>query len=275
MKLAFLPSSPEINLISVLDILIVAFVIYHLLMLIKGTRAVQLIKGLAVLSVAYYASMLLGLSTIQWILSSAWGVIFVALAVIFQPELRRALEQLGRGKFLFSSGGEDFGTGDTLRVIDELVSCAISCAKTKTGALIVLEQSTGLKDYIETGVKIDAEASEELLVNIFVPNTPLHDGASIIRGNRIMAAACFLPLSDNPYLSTNLGTRHRAAIGISEVSDAVAIVISEETGIISVAKEGKLMRYLDEKQLRETLSGVFSQRETLSRRFLQRRGKKA
>ena len=271
---SFLHAIAQFDWTSILDILIVAYVFYRVLMLIKGTRAVQLIKGLVVLLLASYLSELLGLSTIRWILTQAWAVIFVALAVIFQPELRRALEQLGRGKVFFSSPKNELGAGDAMKVIDELIGCAIFCAKTKTGALIVLEQETGLNDYIETGIRINAEVSEELLTNIFVPNTPLHDGASIIRGNQIMAAACFLPLSDNPYLSTALGTRHRAAIGVSEVSDAVVIVVSEESGVISVAKEGKLLRYLDEKQLRETLSGVFAPKEPRAKRFWHRRAKK-
>ncbi len=241
---------------SLLDITIVAYVIYRILLLIKGTRAVQLIKGIVVLLIALNISDLLSLNTIQWILNQIWAVVFVALAVIFQPELRRALEQLGRGQFFLPSTSVGLVADDAVRLIDELTKAMVACAKTKTGALVVLERETGLNDYIETGVQLDAIVSEAFLSNVFVVNTPLHDGAAIIRGNRVVAAACFLPLSDNPYISTSLGTRHRAAIGITEVSDAVALVVSEETGIISIARDGKLVRYLEEKHLRETLSDI-------------------
>jgi len=238
-------------------------------MLIRGTRAVQLIKGIVILLIASNVSDLLGLNTIQWILEQTWAVIFVALAVIFQPELRRALEQLGRGQF-FSANLSTLATGDVIRLIDELTGAIVSCAKTKTGALIILERETGLKDYIETGIRIDAIVSQELLTNIFVRNTPLHDGATIIRGDRVVAAACFLPLTDNPYISVALGTRHRSAIGISEVSDALALVVSEETGVISMARDGKLIRYLDEKQLREILSSTFISTLNPSKLFWQK-----
>ena len=190
---------------------------------------------------------------VNWLLSEAWAVLFLALAVIFQPELRRALEHIGRGN-IFNITRNSLASVDVTHVIDEIVAACVSCAKTRTGALIILERDTGLQDYIDTGITVDAKVTQELLVNIFVPNTPLHDGATVIRGDRVMAAACFLPLSDNPYISMSLGTRHRAAIGISEVSDALALVVSEETGLISVANGGKLIRHLDEKQLREMLS---------------------
>jgi len=239
-------------LTEVIDIVVVAFVIYKILMLIKGTRAVQLIKGIMVLLIASNISDWLNLYTIKWILDKTWGTIFVALAVIFQPELRRALEQLGRGQF-FVRTAQNLGAGDMLRLIDEVTRCIVVSSRSRTGTLIILERETGINDYIETGIKIDGVVSAEFLINIFIPQTPLHDGAVVIRGNRVIAAGCFLPLSDNPYLDSSLGTRHRAALGITEISDAVALIVSEETGTISVAFEGKLLRYLDEKALRDRL----------------------
>ena len=198
-----------------------------------------------------------GLHAVQWILDQIWAVIFLILVVIFQPEIRRALEQIGRGRLF--SGRTTLTTGDLAHLIDaSMVDAAVSCAKTKTGALLVVERETGLNDYIESGIPVDAKVTKELLLNIFVPNTPLHDGAAIIRGDRVAAAACFLPLSDNPYISMALGTRHRAGIGITEVSDAVVLIVSEETGAISLAQDGKLARHLDERQLRESLTNQLS-----------------
>jgi len=242
---------------ALLDISILGFIIYKFLLLIRGTRAVQLIRGIAVVLLAVIVSDFIGLKVIGWLLGQFWSAILVALAVVFQPELRRALEQMGRGQ-IFSITRSELDADDIVSIIDEITGALVSCAKTKTGALIVLERGTGLNDYIETGVLLDAAITQEFLVNIFAPNAPLHDGAAIISGNRMAAAACFLPLSDNPYISTSLGTRHRAGIGISEVSDAVSLIVSEETGVISLARDGKLLRSLDEKQLRETLSALLS-----------------
>jgi len=255
---------------EVIDIMIVAYVMYKLLMLIRGTRAVQLIKGILFLLIASNISDVLHLYTIKWILDKTWSTIFVALAVIFQPELRRALEQLGRGQF-FVRVTNDLGMGDMLRLIDELTRCVVKLAKAKTGALIIVERETGINDYIETGIKIEGIVSAEFLGNVFIPQTPLHDGAVIIRGDRVVAAGCFLPLSDNPYLDSSLGTRHRAALGISEISDAVAIIVSEETGTISVAYEGKLVRYFEEKTLRDKLQELLVPKPHANTHFWNRR----
>lgn len=244
----------EIFLI-ILDITVVSFVIYKAIMLIKGTRAVQLIKGLLVLIIAFFISDLLQLTTVNWFLQQIQLLIVVALPIVFQPELRRALEQLGRGK-IFSGSMTYLGVEDRSKLINELVRSVQALSKNKYGALIVIENETGLSDFIETGVNVDGVVSAELLVNIFVPNTPLHDGAVIVRGDRIAAAGCFLPLTDSPYLSKQLGTRHRAALGVTETSDCVVIVVSEETGTISVAHDGELTRYLEEKNLKEMLEDV-------------------
>lgn len=238
---------------SIIDVAVVAVVVYQLLMLIKGTRAVQLLKGILVLLILSYAAQILHLGTIRWLLDRVWQMLLIALPVVFQPELRRALEQLGRGKF-FRSHPLTLGNEALERVMDELVRCSQVLSKNRIGALIVLERETGVQDFVETGIKIDGMVSSEFLVNIFIPNTPLHDGAVIIRGDRVAAAGCFLPLSENPNIQKELGTRHRAALGLSEVSDAVTIVVSEETGAISAAIDGSLTRFLDDKMLKDLLS---------------------
>ncbi len=240
-----------IDLRTVIDILIVAFVLYKFLMLIKGTRAVQLLKGLAVLVIASSLSERLNLYTTNWILDKTWTMLFVALPVVFQPELRRALEQLGRGGFF----GRSFflAEAEARRVAHEVVRAAEALARRRVGALVVFVRETGLQEYVESGVKLDALVSAEALVNIFEPGTPLHDGAAIIYGDRILAAGCYLPLTENPFLNKELGTRHRAALGVTEQSDAVAVVVSEETGLISLAQGGKLLRGLKGAELERKL----------------------
>ena len=237
---------------SMVDILIVAYVIYKLLVIIRGTRAVSLLKGIAVIFIATMVSDLLKLRTVNWLLQKTITVLFVGLPIVFLPELRRALEQIGRGG-IFTGPLGLLEKEDTMILISNIAKAATVMARDKIGALIVVERDSGIAELMETGTKIDAVVSTELLINIFMPNSPLHDGATIIRGSRIMAAGCYLPLSENPNISKTLGTRHRAALGLSEQSDAVCIVASEETGVISIASNGKLMRYLDESALKERL----------------------
>jgi len=241
-----------INWQSIVDIAVVAVIIYQLLMLIKGTRAVQLIKGLFVLLVVSVLAKQIELTTLSWMLDKVWTMLLVALPVVFQPELRRALEQLGRGKFITmhsaSTGPEEYK-----KLIEELVRCTQILSQSRIGALIVIEKQTGIQEFVDTGIKIDGVVSSEFLVNIFIPKSPLHDGAIIIRGDRVAAAGCFLPLTQDNRLQKDLGTRHRAALGLSEVSDALIIIVSEETGVISTAKNSQLTRFLDEKGLRDLL----------------------
>ncbi len=240
------------TLISILDIAIVALVLYRLMLVIRGTRAVQLIKGIVVLLVATTISSWLQLNTINWLLRQTMTALVVALPIVFQPELRRALEQLGRGKF-FSNQFTHLKEEDKSRMINEVVRAVQVLSKNNLGALIVIERVTGLEEYIDTGIKIDGLVSSEFLINLFIPKTPLHDGACIIRGDRVAAAACFLPLTEAE-LDHGLGTRHRAGIGITEYSDALTVIVSEETGDISLAVEGELHRTLDETTLKERLT---------------------
>lgn len=249
-------------IIALVDITVVAYVLYRFFMLIKGTRAVQLIKGIIMLLIATTVSQWLKLYTINWLLVNVRTILLVALPVVFQPELRRALEQIGRGGFM-NRAFIFIGTEDMSRVIDEVVRACETMSKQRVGALIVIERDTRLGDFIETGIRLDSHVTAELLINIFVPNTPLHDGAVIIRGDRIMAAACFLPLTDAANLSVELGSRHRAALGITEHSDAIAVVVSEETGIISLANAGKIIRHLEASSLREMLGALIQIKPTL------------
>lgn len=236
---------------AILDIAVVAVIIYQLLMLIKGTRAVQLLKGLIVLLIISLIAKKMELITLSWMVDNVWTMLLVALPVVFQPELRRALEQLGRGKFITMHPGT--GTEEYKKLIEELVRGTQVLSQSRIGALVVIEKNTGIQEFVDTGVKIDGVLSSEFLVNIFIPKSPLHDGAMIIRGSRVAAAGCFLPLCQDTSLQKDLGTRHRAALGLSEVSDALIIIVSEETGVISTAKNGQLTRFLDDKNLRDCL----------------------
>lgn len=245
----------HIRIVNVVDVLIAVFLIYWLLLLIRRTRAVQLVKGLLILLVAKAISNKLGLQAVNWLLSQAITALIVALPVVFQPELRRALESIGRGR-LFTGPLLKLGEGDVSRVVEEIMRAIDMLRRERIGALLVMERRTGLEEYVAAGVRLDAALSAELLFNIFVPRTPLHDGAVIIRGDRVAAAGCFLPLSDDACPGRELGTRHRAGLGISEQSDAVAVIISEETGMVSLAVEGVLLRDLDEGGLRARLLGL-------------------
>lgn len=241
------------------DIGIIALIIYKAMNLIKETRAEQLIKGIAMLIIATKLSELLGFHAVYWLLTKAMTVGVIAILIIFQPELRRALEHIGRGRF-FQKG--ELVEQEIDSMLEEISTAVAHLSQNKIGAIIVLEQETGLNEYIETGIRIDAAISSELISNIFIPNTPLHDGAVIIRRNRIAAAGCFLPLTQSQNLSKDLGTRHRAAIGITEISDSLVIIVSEETGIISFAKAGRLSRYLDTKSLSEIIKNSYKAKET-------------
>lgn len=248
----FLPYLSYFDLKTAIDVLIVAFVVYKVLMLIKGTRAIQLLKGLAVLVIVSTVSQRFQLYTMIWLLEKAWTALFVALPVVFQPELRRALERLGRGGF-FGRSLLVNADENNRRAVREIVRAVEALSRRKVGALIVLMRETGLKEYIESGVRVDALVTAELILSVFEPNTPLHDGAVIIHNGRLLAASCFLPLTENPSLSKELGTRHRSAIGITEHSDAVSLVVSEETGTISLAEDGRIARGLSGRELEKQL----------------------
>jgi uncharacterized protein (TIGR00159 family) len=234
--------------VDVLDILLVAFIIYELLRFIRGTHAVQIAVGVFVLALLYWVSTLFNLQTVNWLLRNFLPVLMFGIIVIFQSEIRKALAHLGRTPFVGTAAKRQ-----KAEVIDEVVLAATTLSSQRTGAIVALEREIGLRSYIETGINLDAELTYDLLVNVFHPATPLHDGAVIVQGNRVAAAACFLPLTVNPELSRTLGSRHRAAIGLSEDTDAVAVVVSEETGAISLVEAGRIRRGLDGPALRRAL----------------------
>lgn len=229
------------HVVNVLDVLVVWYVIYVLMMLLRGTKAVQLFKGVVVIIVVKLISWYVGLETLSWIMDQVinWGI--VAIIVIFQPEIRRGLEHLGRGSLFTSYNRKENNEEKMVEALDQAIQYM---SKRRIGALMTIQMETGLEDYIETGIKLDAEITGALLINIFIPNTPLHDGAVIIRNNRIAVAAAYLPLSESNLIPKELGTRHRAAVGISEVTDALTIVVSEETGGVTITKNNELIRDL-------------------------------
>lgn len=240
---------------DIVDVVVMSYVFYRLILIIRGTRAEQLVKGLIVLLLAMVISDQAGFDTIHWTLRQTMTVGLIAIPIVFQPELRRALEHLGRGKIFKTPY---WGAHEFENMLDELTKAIPVLVKKRIGALMVMERSTGLKEWIDTGIPVEGIVTAELLVNIFFPRSPLHDGAVIIQGNQIVAAGCYLPLTEDPNLGKELGTRHRAGIGITEISDAVAVIVSEETGIISVAHDGVLTRYLDEKKLKAMLTDLCS-----------------
>ncbi len=265
----------NIGIRDIIDMTIVAFVFYKLYMLIRDTRAEQLIKGLLILLVATKLSEWLKLYVVNYILNRTITVGLIALLIVFQPELRRALEHLGRSRFLLTKNIIEIADEDLDNRIQEITDAVASLSRQKIGALIIMEKETGINDVIETGNIMESKISSSLLINIFIPNTPLHDGAVVIRRDKIMAAGCFLPLSENKNLSKKLGTRHRAGIGITESTDALAIIVSEETGGISVAIDGKLSRFLDVETLKTIIKETFSpqkQNKLINLKWRQRNG---
>ena len=268
---------PVVTVIDIVEIIIIAFLFYTILVWIKSTRAWMLFKGLMVILVFVMVAALFRMNTILWLAEKTINVGVIAIVIIFQPELRRALEQLGRKNFLRGIASIDFGKNETETIstksINELVRACFEMSKVKTGALIVIEDTVVLSEYERTGIAVDAVLTNQLLLNIFEKNTPLHDGAVIVRGDRIVSATCYLPLSDSLTLSKDLGTRHRAALGISEVSDSLTIIVSEETGKVSLALLGQIYHDIGADFMREKLEYLqnrnheMTKLELLKRRF--------
>lgn len=269
---------PKITFADVLEIIILAYLLYHIILWFKNTRAWTLLKGIAVLLILMCVAYVFRLNTLMWIFKNAINVGILAVIILFQPELRRALEELGRKNIISDVIIRDDKNVKSERVnsdtIQELVAASIEMSKNKTGALIVVEQDVALGEYESTGINIDAAISKQLIVNIFEHNTPLHDGAVIIRNNRVVAATCYLPLTGRSDLNKDLGTRHRAAVGISEVSDSMTIIVSEETGAISVAQGGTLSSNLDPEMLRKQLNSLRNKVSESRRRKRRKGGKK-
>ena len=267
--LARIPRS--IRWVDCVEILLITFLVYHILVWIKNTRAWSLLKGFMVIAGFILVAAFFEMNTILWIAENAFGVAVTAVVVILQPELRKALEELGRKNIISSivpfdtnRSSEEGRFSD--KTINEIVKACMEMGKVKTGALIVVEQNQSLSEYERTGIEVDGIVTSQLIINIFEKNTPLHDGAVIVRGNRITSATCYLPLSDNMALSKELGTRHRAGVGISEATDSMTVIVSEETGKISVAYEGKLDRNLDAERLKEKLKLIQNKPEEETRK---------
>jgi len=248
-------------LLDLLDILLVAFIIYRIILLIKGTRAVQMLLGLAVLLIVYIASQVGGLYTLNWLLDNFLSSIILVIVVLFQNDIRRALIHMGRNPFF-----ADLSFREETKVIDELAKGCVALANRRLGALLVIERETGINDFLEVGVEVDAKPSSDLIGAIFHPASPIHDGALVVQRGRMTRAGCFLPLTQNPNISPRLGTRHRAAIGLTELVDAVAIVVSEETGKIAIAVGGKMTRDLEAATLKKVLKRLLEPRRPNARR---------
>lgn len=266
---------PKISITDIVEIIIIAFLIYYMLVWIKNTRAWMLLRGLMVILLFVLLAALFQMNTIIWIARNTLNVLVIALVVIFQPEMRKALENLGRKNVLaflfpFDSSKEDTGKFSD-KTINEMVKACYEMGKVKTGALIVVEDEIVLSEYERTGIAVDGILTSQLLINIFEKNTPLHDGAVIVRGDRVVAATCYLPLTDSLSISKDLGTRHRAAVGISEVSDSLTIVVSEETGRVSIALGGELYRNVDAEFLKNKLTYIQRRERELSKIALWKR----
>lgn len=271
-------SVPKMTFVDILEILIIAFCLYHIIIWVKSTRAWQLAKGVIILVIFFLMAIILDMTAIQWILENSINVLITAAVIVFHPEIRKALEQLGRKNFLYSlipfDDSKDKNERYSDTTIAEIVRAVFEMAKVKTGALIVIEKDVLLTEYERTGIILDSVISSQLLINIFEHNTPLHDGAVIVRGNRIAAATCYLPLSDNMELSKELGTRHRAGVGISEVSDSITIIVSEETGKVSLALESTLIRGVDKDFLKEYLMNSKNKKNLDTKKLKLWRGRK-
>lgn len=268
---------PSITVTDIIEILILTFLVYHIMVWIKNTRAWALLKGLAVILFFLMLAAIFHMNTILWMAQNILGFAVTALVVVLQPELRKALEELGKKNILYSvlpfDSGKRMEGKFSDKVIQEITKASVEMAKVKTGALIVIENTQSLSEFERTGIEVDAIVTSQLLINIFEHNTPLHDGAVIIKGNRINSATCYLPLSDSTELSKELGTRHRAGLGVSEITDSLTIIVSEETGKISVAYEGSLERGLDAERLRERLQRIQNRGADENKRLLRWKGR--
>ena len=251
-------SLPSLGVTDILEIALISFFIYQFMVWIKFTRAYTLLKGILIVLLFILFAYVLKMNTILWIIKNLSTILLTSVVVIFQPELRKMLEQLGQKKFMASifplDAGKEVQERFTDKTINELVKACFDMGEVRTGALIVIEQNIRLSEYERTGINVDAVLTSQLLINIFEHNTPLHDGAVIIHNNRIVSATCYLPLSDSVEIGKEMGTRHRAAVGISEVSDSITVIVSEETGDISIARDGKIIRHLDPQRLRDELA---------------------
>lgn len=268
---------PDVKVTDIVEIIIIAFLAYHVIVWIKNTKAWMLMRGIVVLAVFILLAAVFKMNTILWLAKNSISVLATAAVIVFQPELRRALEKLGQKNFLTSIVSFDknkYSERFNEKTVDAIVNACYEMGKAKTGALIVIERDIMLTEYQNTGIAIDSLVSEQILVNIFEHNTPLHDGAVILRGDRIVAATCYLPLSENMGLSKQLGTRHRAAIGMSEVSDAFVVCVSEETGNVSYAVGGNITRAVAREQLREQLIQLQGRTEKESKMFTLKKGRR-